>query len=172
MALITPKKKSKAIFSAVPLKGAGPDTIPALVWQKIGPTAKHVIVRLFTTFVKLGVMPDKWKTAKIIMLRKPQKDDYTLPSVYRPILLLATLGKMLESLIAQKIVFWAEEYLLLPYNYFGGLKQKTTIDALLVLQEKIYQAWKDKKVLSLITFDVKEAFNGVAVKVLIDCLQK
>ena len=172
MAPITPEEIFKAIFSAAPLKGAGPDTIPALVWQKIWPTAKHVIVRLFTMSIELGVMPDQWKTAKIIPLRMPQKDDYTLPSAYRAISLLATLGKMLESLIAQRIAFLAEEYSLLPYNHFGDLKQKTTVDALLVLQEKIYQAWKDKKVLSLITFDVKGAFNGVAVGVLIDRLRK
>lgn len=61
-----------------------------------------------------------------------------LANAYRPILLLATLEKMLESLITQRIAFLVEDYSLLPYNYFGGLKQRTTIDALLVLQEKIY----------------------------------
>lgn len=39
--------------------------------------------------------------------------------------LLATLGKMLKSLSAQRLAFLAEEYSLLPYNHFGGLKQKT-----------------------------------------------
>lgn len=117
-------------------------------------------------------MPGQWKLAKIIPLRKSQKEDYTLPGAYWPISLLATLEKMLESLIAQRISFMVEEYLLLTYNHFGGLRQKTIIDALLVLQEKIYQAWKDKNVLSFITLDVKGAFNGVATEVLLYQLQK
>lgn len=105
-------------------------------------------------------------------LRKSQKDDYTSPAAYRPISLLATLGRMLESLMAYRLAFLAEQYSLLLYNHFGRLKQRTTVDALLVLQEKIYQAWKDRKVLSLITFDVKGAFSGVAIEELIDRLQK
>lgn len=42
----------------------------------------------------------------------------------------------------------------------------------MVIQEKIYQAWKDRKGLSLITFDVKGAFSGIAVDILIHRLQK
>lgn len=74
--------------------------------------------------------------------------------------------------MARRLAFLVEEYLLLRYNHFGGLKQKTTVDALLVLQEKIYQAWKEKKILWLIMFDVKGAFSGVASDTLIDRPQK
>ena len=63
-----------------------------------------------------------------------------------------------------------EKYSLLLGNYFGGLKRKSTIDTLLTLQEKVYQAWRDKKVLLLITFNVKGALNGVAPDVLINRL--
>lgn len=41
----------------------------------------------------------------------------------------------------------------------------------MILQEKIFQTWRDKKVLSLVTFDVKRAFNGVAGDVLIERLR-
>ncbi len=98
-------------------------------------------------------MPDQWKTARIIPLRKPQKEDYSIPGAYRPISLLSTLGKMLEAVMAQRLAYLSDIHSLLPYNHFGGLKQKSTIDALLVIQEKVYQAWRDKKVMSLITFD-------------------
>lgn len=52
------------------------------------------------------------------------------------------------------------------------MKRKSTINALLTVQEKIYQAWKDKKVLSLVIFDLKDAFNSVPADVLSCCLQK
>ncbi len=48
----------------------------------------------------------------------------------------------------------------------------TTMDAFLVLQEKIYQVLRNRKILSLITFKAKRAFTKVAVKVLIDRLEK
>ena len=31
----------------------------------------------------------------------------------------------------------------------------------MLLQERIYKAWRSKKVLSLISFDIKGAYNGV-----------
>lgn len=119
-----------------------------------------------------GKLPNAWKIAKILPLKKPNKEDYTLPRAYRPISLLPTLSKAMEYLIAQKIAHISDTYNLLPGNHFGGLKYKNTLDALVVFQEKIYQAWRDKKVLSLITFDVQGAFNGVARDVLVQRLRK
>lgn len=59
MAPITLEKISKVIFSTIPLKKTGSDTILALILQKIWPIAKHVIVCLFTIFIKLEVMLDQ-----------------------------------------------------------------------------------------------------------------
>lgn len=93
---------------STPLKGAGPDTIPAMVWQKLWPTIKDTVICLFITSIELSIMPDQWKTAKIIPLRKPQKEDYTTPGSYRPISLLSTLGKMLEAVMAQRLVYLSD----------------------------------------------------------------
>lgn len=89
-------------------------------------------------------MPDKWKIAKIIPLRKPQKDNYTEPESFRSISLLPIISKALESVIDQRLSFFIEEYGLLPDNYFGG-KKRCTIDALIILQEKMFQAGEIKK---------------------------
>ena len=75
--------------------------------------------------------------------------------------LLATLGKILESVVADRISYMVEEYGLLPTNHFGARKKRSTEQALTLLQEHIYKAWRSKKVLSLISFDVKGAYNGV-----------
>lgn len=42
----------------------------------------------------------------------------------------------------------------------------------MILQEKIFQAWRDKKIFSLVTLDVKGASNGVAGDVLIERLRR
>jgi hypothetical protein len=47
------------------------------------------------------------------MLRKPEKEDYSDLSAYRPIALLNTLGKTLEAVIASRIRETAETYGLL-----------------------------------------------------------
>ena len=54
-----------------------------------------------------------------------------------------------------------ETYGLLPANHFGARKQRSAEQALLLLQERIYSAWRSKKVVSLVSFDVQAAYNGV-----------
>jgi len=66
----------------------------------------------------------------------------------------------------------AERYALLLVNHFGARKQRSCEQALDVLIEKIFEAWKGKRVLSLVTFDVQGAFNGVHAAVLEDRLRE
>jgi hypothetical protein len=50
---------------------------------------------------------------------------------------------------------------LLLANHFRARKKRLAKQALLLLQEHIYRAWRGKKVVSLISFNVKGAYNGV-----------
>ena len=43
MSYVSLEEIAKAIFSTSPLEGAGPDTIPALVWQKLWPAIKGIV---------------------------------------------------------------------------------------------------------------------------------
>lgn len=60
----------------------------------------------------------------------------------------------------------AEDYKLLPMNHFGARPRMSAEQALNVLVERISQAWRLGKILTLVSFDVKGAFNGVHAKVL------
>ena len=104
-------------------------------------------------------MPKEWKVAKIVPLQKPKRKDYAVASNYRPISLLPTLRKALESLVAERIAYLVEEYGLLPKTYFGTRKQRVTTHALSHLCEDVFKAWRGKKTLSLVSFDVKGAYN-------------
>jgi hypothetical protein len=115
----------------------------------------------FQTSLDEGQLPAQWRNAKIIPLKKPGKGDYTIAKAWRPISLLSTLGKALESVVAERISYMVETFGLLPANHFGARKKRSTEQALILLQESIYKAWRAKKVLSLISFDVKGAYNGV-----------
>ncbi|KAJ5751584.1 zinc knuckle domain protein [Penicillium odoratum] len=73
-----------------------------------------------------------------------------VPKAYRPITLLCTLGKALESVIATQISFLVDEYRLLPETHIGG---------------------RDDPVASLLNIDVSGAFDNVSHKRLIHCLR-
>jgi hypothetical protein len=94
-------------------------------------------------------------------LKKLNKANYTIAKSWRPISLLPTLGKAIESVVPERISHAVESFSLLPTNHFGARKKRSAEQALLLLREHIYKAWRSKKVLSLVNFDVKGACNGV-----------
>ena len=57
-----------------------------------------------------GELPTQWRHAKTIPLRKPGKEDYTIAKAWRPISLLSTLGKVMESVIAERISHLVETF--------------------------------------------------------------
>jgi endonuclease/exonuclease/phosphatase family metal-dependent hydrolase len=142
-------------------KAPGEDGLPAVVWKQLWPVVKERVLILFQSSLDSGELPSQWRNAKIIPLKKPGRGDYTMAKSWRPISLLSTLGKLLEAIIAERISYWIEEWGLLPANHFGARKQRSAEQALLLLQEQIYTTWRSRKVLSLISFDIKGAYNGV-----------
>ncbi|KAM0724078.1 hypothetical protein Q7P37_000258 [Cladosporium fusiforme] len=158
---LTVDEIERCLMKTKPWKAAGEDGLPAGVWRRIWPAVSESVHQLFQTSLDTGALPQQWKIAKIIPLKKPNKDDYTLAKAWRPISLLSTLGKLLEAVVADRLSFAVETYGLLPANHFGARKQRSAEQALLLLQERIYSAWRSKKMVSLVSFDVKGAYNGV-----------
>jgi hypothetical protein len=161
MPLLTIEEVERRIFAAKSWKAPGDDGLPAMVWKQVWPVVKDRVLLLFQTSLDEGELPTQWRNAKIIPLKKPNKGDYTVAKAWRPISLLSTLGKTLESVVAERISHAVETFGLLPANHFGARKKRSAEQALLLLQEHIYNAWRSKKVLSLVSFDVKGAYNGV-----------
>jgi hypothetical protein len=149
------------LMKTKPWKAAGEDGLPAGMWRQLWPAVKESVRHLFQTSVDTGTLPQQWRIAKIVPLKKPNKDDYTRAKAWRPVSLLSTLGKLIQAVIAERISFAVETYGLLPANHFGARKQGSAEQALLLLQERIYTAWQGRRVVSQVSFDVKGAYNGV-----------
>ena len=169
---ITENEIQRSLERAKGASAPGGDGLPMLVWKKIWPSTSTAITKIFRAATALGHHPKAWRRAVIVVLRKPGKPDYTVPNAYRPISLLNTLGKLLESVMARRLTYYAERYNLLPDTQFGGRPGRTTEQALLILTEAIMKAWRKSKVVSLMAFDLKGAFNGVAKGVLDQCLRR
>ncbi|KAL1581903.1 hypothetical protein WHR41_09480 [Cladosporium halotolerans] len=161
-----------AIMQSKSDKAPGLDEITFRVWKELWPVLGDVVVRLYQASLDLKHVPQRWRTAKIVVLRKPNKPDYSKPKAYRPISLLETIGKGLEAVVARRLSYLAETYRLLPENHFGGRPNRSAEQALNLLVEKIHEAWRVYKTLSLVSFDVQGAFNGVHPSVLAERLRE
>ena len=105
--------------------------------------------------------PAIFKESMTLVLRKPNKPDYTKPNAYLSIALESTISKVLESVMAETISYLMETYGLPPANHFGGCPGRTTEDAMIILTENIHEAWRKGEVYSTVFMDVTNAFNNV-----------
>jgi hypothetical protein len=134
---ITKEEICRSLKAAKGTTAPGEDGIPTLVWKHLWEYLQTAITHIFAKSVELGYYPKRWKQARIVVLRKPGKPDYTVLGAYHPISLLNTLGKVLEAVMARRLLFWAETYKLLPEMQFGGRPGHNMEQALLVLANAV-----------------------------------
>lgn len=120
----------------------------------------HLLL-LFNSCLKLGYFPTLWQRATTAILRKNEKDDYSEPGAYRPIALLSCLGKILETVLTQRVAHWAETHQVIAQGHMGGRRQHSIEYAFVILTSWIHQKWREGKIVSGLFLDVKSAYPSV-----------
>ena len=169
--VITIHQIRRAIEKSAPNKAPGPDEIPNSVLKRALPKIEWHLRAILQGTLNLGYFPKKLKETTTVVLRKPERPDYTIAKAYRPIALESTIGKTFESIMAEIMSYLTEHYQLLPKTHFGGRPGRSTEDAMMILIENIHRAWKQGKVFTAIYLDVAGAFNNVHHKRLIHNLR-
>jgi hypothetical protein len=107
-------------------------------------------------------------------LRKPGKSDYGQLKSYRPVALLSTLSKVMESILARRLSYVVEKHNLLPPQHMGGRRGFSTEQAVHTLLERIHTTWKltPSHVASVLFLDVSGAFDHVSYTRLLHNLRK
>ncbi|CAF3143172.1 unnamed protein product [Rotaria socialis] len=119
------------------------------------------LTKLFNQILKQGYIPTKWKTANVILRMKPKKDKQH-PSSYRPISLLSCLGKLLETIIKQRIMLEVERRNILPEHQADFRPGKSTIYNILRLERYAQNQLRcARRHSAVIPFDIKAAFDSV-----------
>ena len=112
--------------------------------------------------VDIVVLPKLGKSAKILRTS----------GGYRPIVLISSIGKVIEIAITRRIIQTAETYQLLPKDQIENRPEKSTELAIKIIIETIYTAWRHRATASLLQLNIKRAFNTVNHIKLFDTLRQ
>ena len=62
-----------------------------------------LLSEIFNKSIQLKYCPEAFKQSITVVLRKPDKDNYTKSKAYRPIALINILSKILNTVLARQI---------------------------------------------------------------------
>jgi hypothetical protein len=78
MSAITIEELEWQLLATKSRKAPGEDGLPAIVWRMTWPMVKHVVLELFQASLDEGTLPEQWRHAKIIPLKK-KRTKRTIP---------------------------------------------------------------------------------------------
>ena len=92
-------------------------------------TISSMLLWIADACINVGIWPDEFKESITVVIPKPGKPAYDIPKAFRPIVLLNTMGKLIEKMIANRLQFDAAKNGILHPCQFGGVRQNSTEDA-------------------------------------------
>lgn len=117
--------------------------------------------QLFQAFIQIGHFPLPFCKAEIVMIQKLGKTDLSSTRSWRPISLLSYLGKGLERLIARCMAYTALQEGVISPLQIGALPGRAAVDLTTCLTHEIERALNKGLTATLVTKDVKAAFDSV-----------
>ncbi|CAK1600725.1 unnamed protein product [Parnassius mnemosyne] len=108
-----------------------PDGLLGKAWVLASEALGPRLEGLLSACLERGQFPLRWKTGKLVLIRKPGRPADS-PSAYRPVVLLDEVGKLFERVIANRLA----EHLAgtgpdLAEHQFGFRKRWSTVDAIM-----------------------------------------
>lgn len=139
-------------------KAPGVDNVPNCLIRNLPQKAIVLLTKIFNASLRLARFPPAWKTAKVIAIRKPGKDG-SIPSNYRPISLLPSLGKLFEKLLNDRLLKYTRCKLI--HEQFGFRNAHSTVQQLARVTEHVAQNLNLGHHTGMVLLDVEKAFDTV-----------
>jgi len=108
----------------------------------------------------------------MVVIPKPNKQTYDYPKSFCPIVLLNTLGKLIEKVIAERLQFYVAVNGFIYQSQLGNLKFKSTTDTGIALTHIIRLGWIKNNTTSTLAFDIMQFFPSLNHHFFICILQK
>jgi hypothetical protein len=141
-------------------QGSGPERYPEGVLKHLPQRAVALLVQIFNAILHIHHFPTAWKHARVISVLKPGTDP-ALPSSYRLICLLDTIGKLFEKILLARILHEVSERGLMLDEDFGFRPRHSTSLQPAGLVERVTRNFGEKRLTGAVFLDVVKAFHTV-----------
>lgn len=161
--LISKEELLLAIRSLKAKKAPGPDGLPAEILKAVATCNPDLLLNMYNSCLKNGAFYSKWKEARLVLISKG-KGSADQPSSYRPLCMLDSSGKLLETMLRPRIQQTVKNAGDLAERQYGFRKGRSTIDVVKeVVSAKSIERGNhySRPIYLLVTFDVKNAFNSI-----------
>jgi len=152
----------------------GPDK---LTWRHLKLIIKNDdclsnIINIADACINLGHWPKYFKILTTIVIPKPNKLSYDNLKAFCLIVLLNTLGKLIEKVIAERLQFIVASNNFIHPSQLGGLKFKSTSDAGIALTHIVRSGWAKGRSTSTLSFNISLFFPSLNYRLLVLILEK
>jgi len=161
-----------ALSNCSPTSAPGPDGVPYSIWKQVNKINPEILLHILAPLVLLGYHPVSLKSSNGVVLDKPGKPSYESPSSFRIIVLIRTISKILERVIAARLLAAARLKGLLHPNQCGSVPGLSTYDACLTLTNDIRTLQRPRLKVSSLFLDIKAGFDNVDNKTLVRILRE
>ncbi len=136
--------------------------------------ASEQIHFLFEKCLQKRIQSTQFKSVITIVMQKSDKKNYFNAKIYKSIVLLDMLSKILKFIIFKCLQNIIEACNLILNIQIKACKHRSIDTTLQLIIEKIYIVWSDirRKVVSLLSLNEKSAFNNVAHSKLLHDIKK
>ena len=161
---VTEAQVKKAIRSLKNKSSSGVDFISPKIVKLAADIIAIPLTAVINSSISQGEFPDSWKWAKVIPVYKKKGSKFEKKN-YRPVSLLKSSSKVLEIIINQQVLQYAETSGILPKSQFGFRARRSTSNAIATMHDMWLRNWRDGKSQTLTCFDLSSAFDTLSSEI-------
>ena len=137
----------------------GPDKVWSRVLHDMADTLAEPLAAIYNKLMEEGGVPLIWRMANVCpIFKKGTKGD---PANYRPVSLTCVVGKVMESLVRDKIMEHLDRNSLIRPSQHGFLSGKSTATNMLVYMEALTKLLDEGHTVDVLYLDFAKAFDKV-----------
>ena len=107
-----------------------------------------------------------------IFLKKLDKNIYNILKIYKSIILLNIIDKILESIMTNRLAWTTKTYNLLFNLYMKKKREISSKLTIYALMKRIHAIWENKRVINALLLNVSNAFDNVLYQKLLHNFRK